>query len=136
MRRRLLDLDAKARSDRARRLALDQHVRSDYAATARASPSLDAAPLAFAARELDDRLRATPGRRAPGAKGRLDPDDDEIAVEKACVDREAHEERELKLGKKESDLAQYVGQLQTQMDQRESDWWQKQLVKPVAAGGN
>ena len=43
-------------------------------------------------------------------------------------------ELELRLGKKESDLAEYVGQLQTQMDQRESDWWGKQLGKPVAAG--
>ena len=45
-------------------------------------------------------------------------------------------ELELRLGKKESDLAEYVGQLQTQMDQRESDWWEKQLGKTVAAGGS
>ena len=44
-------------------------------------------------------------------------------------------ELELRLGKKESDLAQYVGQLQQQMDQRETDWWSKQLGKPVAAAG-
>jgi hypothetical protein len=44
-------------------------------------------------------------------------------------------ELELRLGKKESDLAQYVGQLQNEMDRRESDWWEKQLGKPVAASG-
>ena len=32
--------------------------------------------------------------------------------------------------------SEYVGQLQTQMDQRESDWWEKQLGKTVAAGGS
>ena len=42
-------------------------------------------------------------------------------------------ELELRLGKRESDLAQYVGQLQQQMDQRETDWWSKQLGESVAA---
>ena len=40
---------------------------------------------------------------------------------------------ELRLGKKETDLAQYVGQLQAEMERRETDWWEKQLGKPVAA---
>ena len=38
---------------------------------------------------------------------------------------------ELRLGKRESDLAQYVGELQIQMEERESDWWEKQLGRPV-----
>ena len=42
-------------------------------------------------------------------------------------------ELELRLGKKESDLAQYVGQLQEQMEQRETDWWEKQLGQPILA---
>ena len=42
---------------------------------------------------------------------------------------------ELRLGKRETDLAQYVGQLQTQMDDRESDWWSKQLGTAAVANG-
>ena len=41
-------------------------------------------------------------------------------------------ELEVRLGKKESDLSEYVGQLQNQMERRESDWWEKQLGQPVA----
>ena len=41
---------------------------------------------------------------------------------------------ELRLGKRETDLAQYVGELQIQMEERESDWWEKQLGRPVADG--
>ena len=39
----------------------------------------------------------------------------------------------VRLGKRESDLARYVGELQVQMEERESDWWEKQLGHPVAA---
>ena len=38
---------------------------------------------------------------------------------------------ELRLAKRETDLAQYVGELQIQMEERESDWWEKQLGRPV-----
>jgi hypothetical protein len=38
---------------------------------------------------------------------------------------------ELRLAKRETDLAHYVGELQIQMEERESDWWEKQLGRPV-----
>jgi hypothetical protein len=45
-------------------------------------------------------------------------------------------EREARLAKKEEDLAAYVGQLQNEFDRRETDWWEKQLGKPLAGSKN
>jgi chromosome segregation ATPase len=53
------------------------------------------------------------------------------------TDLEQREERVAELedrrGKNESDLGQCVGQLQTQTDWNESDWWEKQLGRPLSA---
>ena len=80
-------------------------------------------------RELDDRETEIEERWA-----RLEADAElrEIKLEQR---EKMVGELELRLGKRESDLAQYVGQLQTQMDDRESDWWSKQLGTAVVANG-
>jgi uncharacterized protein (DUF3084 family) len=36
-------------------------------------------------------------------------------------------EREQRLGQRQNDLAAYVGELQDKLDERETDWWRKQL---------
>ena len=79
-------------------------------------------------REIDEREAEIEARWA-----RLEADSE--LRESKLEQREKHVgELELRLGKKESDLAQYVGQLQNQMEQRESDWWEKQLGKEVSPG--
>ena len=80
-------------------------------------------------RELDEREAEIEARWA-----RLEADSElrDIKLEQR---EKTVAELELRLGKKETDLAQYVGQLQVQMDQRESDWWEKQLGNEVSASG-
>jgi hypothetical protein len=42
-------------------------------------------------------------------------------------------EREEKLQRREDDLGDYVGQVQSDFDRRDRDWWSKQLGEPVKA---
>ena len=78
-------------------------------------------------RELDDRETEIEERWA-----RLEADGElrEIKLEQR---EKMVGDLELRLAKRETDLSQYVGQLQTQMDDRESDWWSKQLGTAVVA---
>ena len=69
---------------------------------------------------------------AAGIEARESRSDAELDLFRAARAARAGPDFELRLGRKESDLAVYVGELQEQMEQREADWWEKQLGHPVS----
>jgi Skp family chaperone for outer membrane proteins len=75
---------------------------------------------------LRDRLRELDGREGEieTKEARLEADIDirEDKLERREQELVALQER---LGQKETELAAYVAQVQTQLKQREDEWWQK-----------
>src|SRR5919204_2871039 len=57
----------------------------------------------------------------------------EKATNELAKSRAALEERERKLAKQERELAAYVAKAQTEIQRRESEWWQKQLGSDAEA---
>jgi septal ring factor EnvC (AmiA/AmiB activator) len=100
---------------------------------------------ALARRERNlERSLADAARSATEAAARIEAREAVLATQRAGLQRQEGEpaarlrsvgERELdvSLDKKESDLAQHVGRPQTQLDRLESDWWEKQLGRPLSA---
>ena len=81
-------------------------------------------------RELDEREAEIEGRWA-----RLEADFELRDVKLEERERQIADLQQ-RLAKKETDLSQYVGQVQSEMDRREADWWEKQLgKKPTPARG-
>jgi hypothetical protein len=53
--------------------------------------------------------------------------DIELRLDKVEAREQALAELEQRLAQKEREVAAYVGQVQEDLDRRESEWWQKQL---------
>jgi hypothetical protein len=103
------------------------------------------AALALRERNLERSL-ADAERSAAEAAARIEAREAVLATQEAGLQQQEAEladrersvdarerEFEVSLEVKESDLARYGGGPQTQLDRLESDWWEKQLGRPVSA---
>jgi hypothetical protein len=81
-------------------------------------------------REIDEREADVEAREARAEA------DIELRLDKLERREEAVASTEERLAKKERDLSEYVGQVQAQLERRDSDWWEKQLgERPAALSG-